>query len=137
MTGCLANWARQLRRTAAAAACLALVAPWAAPAASPPGLLGNWQRADGSTRISITPCGAQFCAVNTWVKNPNGSEKIGDKLIMTLQQAAPEKLAGRAFDVRRQQSYSITVRLNGDSMTTSGCILYGVLCRTSAWNRAS
>jgi uncharacterized protein (DUF2147 family) len=31
--------------------------------------VGNWLRANGTVRIAVNQCGAQFCAVNTWVKS--------------------------------------------------------------------
>lgn len=100
------------------------------------GLTGNWARDDGTTRISIQPCGSNLCAVNTWVKDPNGDEKVGDKLVLTLQPEADSKLQGQAHDVRRQTNYKMTITLNGNTMQTSGCVLLGVVCKSVGWTRA-
>jgi len=98
-------------------------------------LNGNWARDDGSTRIEIAPCGADYCAVNTWVKNPNGKEHVGDRLILTLQPASDAVLKGQAYDVRRKLHFSMTITLQAASMHTSGCVLLGIVCKNASWTR--
>lgn len=99
------------------------------------GLTGNWARDDGAVRTRIAPCGSNLCAVNTWVKDPNGSEKIGDRLVMTLQPESGSKLQGEAYDVRRQAHYKMTITLDGKTMQTSGCVLLGIVCKSVGWTR--
>ncbi len=101
------------------------------------GLTGNWARDDGAVRTRIAPCGSNVCAVNTWVKDPNGKEKVGDQLVMTLQPVAAGKLSGQAYDVRRQAHYKITITLSGNNMQTSGCVLLGIVCKSVGWTRAN
>lgn len=43
--------------------------------ASPPSPIGQWARADGGSKIDLTRCGQEYCAVNIWVRNPNGAGK--------------------------------------------------------------
>lgn len=97
--------------------------------------VGNWSRDDGTTRISISPCGSDLCAVNTWVRDPNGKEKVGDKLVLTMQPSAGPKLQGQAYDVRRQAHYKMTITLSGNTMQTSGCVLLGLVCKSVGWTR--
>jgi uncharacterized protein (DUF2147 family) len=100
------------------------------------GLTGKWARDDGTTRIAISPCGADLCAVNTWVKDPAGSEKVGDKLILTLKPVSSSVLQGQAFDVRRQAHYKVTITLTGGkAMRISGCVLLGIICKDASWTR--
>jgi uncharacterized protein (DUF2147 family) len=99
-------------------------------------LTGNWARNDGAVRMAIVQCGGNFCATNTWVKDPNGSEKVGDELVMTLQPASSSVLQGQAYDVRRKATYKITVTLEGGTgLQTSGCILLGIVCKSAQWTR--
>jgi uncharacterized protein (DUF2147 family) len=98
-------------------------------------LTGNWARDDGSVRMTVSPCGSNLCAVNTWVKDPNGSEKVGDRLVMTLQPESGSKLQGEAYDVRRQAHYKMTITLDGKTMQTSGCVLLGIVCKSVGWTR--
>ncbi|WP_158931621.1 DUF2147 domain-containing protein [Acidisphaera sp. S103] len=103
--------------------------------ASSASLTGNWARQDGATRINIAPCGDAVCAVNTWVRDPKGNEKLGDTLVMTLKPNTPSDLSGRAYDKRRDMSYSMHISLGPSGMETRGCVLFGVLCKTAEWTR--
>ena len=130
---------RSCVRTLCAVPLLLLPLSAAAGVADP--LSGEWSRSDGETRISIAPCGDKVCAVNTWVRDPAGDEKVGDRFVMTvrpLQPAAPAMatLAGQAVDVRRGLAYSVRISLQGESMTTRGCLIEGILCKAMSWVRA-
>ncbi|MDE1905448.1 MAG: DUF2147 domain-containing protein [Rhodospirillales bacterium] len=106
--------------------------------ASTPSPLGQWARADGDTKIDITKCGQDYCAVNIWVRDPNGAEKVGDKLVLTLAPTAnPDILKGPAYDVRRKMHYTMSMTLIGTHMRTKGCVLFGVICKSAQWNRVN
>jgi uncharacterized protein (DUF2147 family) len=105
--------------------------------ASGQGLTGNWARDDGTVRMEILPCGGDYCATNTWVKDPNGDEKVGDKLILKLQPASGSVLQGQAYDVRRKATYKMTITLQGASMQTNGCVLLGIVCKSAGWTRTN
>ncbi len=120
-----------------AAALLIMLVPYVlTPAhADTPGPQGNWSRGDGKARVTIAPCGGDICAVNTWIKPGVKDEKEGDKLVMSVK---PEgaKYVGRAFDPQRNLHYRLTITMNGDSkMTTSGCVLGGLICKSMQWTR--
>ena len=99
------------------------------------GLTGNWVRDNGTVKMAVSQCGDELCAVNTWVKRPKGSEKVGDRIILSLQPVSSSEFQGRAYDVRRQMTYRVTVTLEGASMETSGCVLFGIICRSAGWKR--
>ena len=96
---------------------------------------GEWARDDGVLRTHIAACGSDICAVNSWAKNPQGDEKVGDKLIMTLRQTDRDHWTGSAFDPQRNLTYSMDLSVAGDRMTTRGCMLAGILCRGVGWTR--
>lgn len=125
----------RLRRIACTAATLLAIQTGTA-CAKIPRLAGNWARTDGATRISIAPCGKDFCAKNTWVRNPDGPEKLGDRLILNVHPHGADRLTGQAYDVRRKLSYSMTIKFSGRNMQTSGCVLLGFICKTAHWRRA-
>ena len=112
---------------------LALVA-LAAPA-SADDLKGEWARGDGLVRSRIAPCGASICATNTWTKNPQGDEKVGDRLVMDMHETSHDHWTGSAFDPQRNRTYSMQLSVEGDRMTTRGCVLGGLLCRSVDWTR--
>lgn len=96
---------------------------------------GQWERGDGKARVEIAPCGSDICAVNTWIKPGTPSEKEGDKLVMTVKPTDDGGYTGTAFDPQRDMTYKLTVTMSGDSMTTKGCVLAGVLCKGIDWKR--
>lgn len=95
---------------------------------------GTWARGDGNAKVRISPCGGSLCAVNIWIRNP-GDEKVGDRLVLTVKPTKPGVLEGTAFDPQRNLRFSSRITLNGNSMTTSGCVLGGIICRTVSWTR--
>jgi uncharacterized protein (DUF2147 family) len=110
------------------------VAAWApTPDAAP---IGDWTRQDGGTRISIKPCGTDLCAVNTWVRDPDGGEMPGDRLVLTLSPRSATVLAGQAYDERRAMTYSMRILIGPGEMRTEGCFLFGILCKSAAWTRS-
>lgn len=113
---------------------LSLVVAASANAAGPDPM-GQWARGDGNAKVKIVRCGANLCAINTWIKPGTPSEKAGDKLVMTVQPTGDDTLSGTAFDPQRDMSYKMSLTVSGDSMTTKGCILGGLLCKGVNWTR--
>jgi len=130
----------QTRRVLAATILLAtatgvLVAGADAGAVSGASITGAWSRTDGSLRIAIEACDERFCAVSTWIKDPGNGEAVGDRLVMTLQPRDPVRLAGEAFDEKRGLKYTMLISVGQDAMTTQGCVLAGIVCKTMNWTR--
>ncbi|KQS85798.1 hypothetical protein ASG68_25135 [Rhizobium sp. Leaf453] len=98
-------------------------------------ITGNWARGDGNARVRIAPCGSDICAVNTWIKPGTPKEKEGDKLVMSIMQDADGTYAGTAFDPQRDLTYKLTVKIDGDRMTTRGCVVAGLICKGIDWTR--
>lgn len=96
---------------------------------------GNWARGDGKARVCIAECGKDICATNTWIKPGTAKEKTGDRLVMSINQTADGQYSGTAFDPQRNLTYKISVKVDGDKMTTNGCVLAGLLCRNVGWSR--
>jgi uncharacterized protein (DUF2147 family) len=96
--------------------------------------LGNWSRDDGNAKVRLAPCGAALCATNTWIKDPASSEKVGDRLEMTLRPSGAQSWKGTAYDPQRQKTYDMTMSLKGGKLNTRGCLLT-VLCKNVGWTR--
>ncbi|WP_320198373.1 DUF2147 domain-containing protein [Agrobacterium sp. rho-13.3] len=96
---------------------------------------GQWARGDGNAKVTIAPCGSDTCAVNTWIKPGTPKEKTGDKLVMSIKSTSDGEYAGTAFDPQRDLNYKLTVSVKGDTMTTKGCVLAGILCKGVSWTR--
>lgn len=113
--------------------------PVLASADTTPSISGGWARADGKTRINIAACGIQLCATNTWVRDPDSDESVGDRIILTLAPNGADRgaarLVGTAFDEKRRANYSVQILVSRDQMKTQGCLVSGLLCRSMDWTR--
>mgnify|MGYP000072980528 CR=1 FL=1 len=96
---------------------------------------GTWARGDGVARVKIARCGTNVCATNTWIKPGTPDEKKGDVLVMTVAPASAGQYTGSAFDPQRNMTFKISMSVNGDRMTTKGCVLGGMLCKGVSWSR--
>jgi uncharacterized protein (DUF2147 family) len=96
---------------------------------------GEWARGDGKAKVRIAKCGGDICATNTWIKPGTPDEKAGDVLVMKVQKVSGAQYSGSAFDPQRDRTYKITLDVAGDSMTTTGCVLGGLLCKGVDWTR--
>lgn len=98
---------------------------------------GVWLRDDGNARVRIAPCGSKICATNLWIKDASKGEEIGDRLVMSLDRMSETKLAGTAYDPKRDRSYALTVIVGHNSLITRGCILRGLFCRNVNWEQVN
>lgn len=109
--------------------CLAAMS-FSAMAADPGGI---WFRNDGNAKVKIAPCGEQICATNLWIGDTSKGEEVGDKLIMTLRRQSDTELVGKAYDPKRDRTYSMTLIVGQARLVTRGCILGGLLCKDVSW----
>lgn len=98
-------------------------------------LFGQWRRGDGHVQIRIASCGTALCATNTWVRDDNGREKVGEKLIFKNLTQDREGWVGSAYDPQRNLTVSARLKLVGNRLVSSGCVLGGVICRSVDWTR--
>jgi len=100
-----------------------------------PSPLGVWSRGDGKARVKIDPCGGKLCAVNVWIKPGTQDEKVGDVLELDVAPAGDGKLAGQAWDPQRKMHYRFSMTVGAQDMTTRGCVLAGLICKSMPWTR--
>ncbi len=118
-----------------AAAAAILLAAGASPALADP--TGTWLRDNGNSRVRIAPCGPNFCGTLTWVKDPSGPAKVGQRIFYDMAPAGANAWAGKAFNPEDGKTYSGKLTLSGSTMTTSGCVLGGLICRSVSWSKVN
>lgn len=106
-----------------------------ATASQAAGIDGSWARGDGEARVTIGACGGDICAINTWIKPGTPSEKVGDRLVMTVHPTSDGEYTGTAFDPQRNLTYRLDISATAKAMTTKGCVLGGLVCKTVSWTR--
>ena len=107
----------------------------AVPALADPS--GTWLRDNGASRVKIAPCGSNMCGSIVWVKDTDGPGKVGQRVFYDMAAAGPNKWNGKAFNPEDGKTYSGSMVLNGSSLTTSGCVLGGLICRTVNWSKVN
>ncbi|MCD2178022.1 DUF2147 domain-containing protein [Rhizobium sp. C1] len=115
---------------------LVLMGAGQAFAAEDGSMKGVWSRGDGNAKVRIESCGSALCATNLWIKPGTPSEKVGDKLIMNVTSSGGGKYEGKAQDPQRGLTYNLQVDVKGSSMTTRGCVLAKIVCKSVSWSRA-
>jgi len=116
-------------------AALALLAGIATASAQE--VTGVWQRDTGASRVRFAKCGEALCGTIAWLKDPDGPAKLGQRIFYDMRPNGANKWAGSAFNPEDGKTYSGTMTLAGDTLTTAGCIMGGLICRTVKWTRAN
>ena len=99
------------------------------------GFLGEWARGDGVAHARIAQCGDQLCMTNTRIRNSTEGEKVGDKVIITVEQRTDNKISGVVYDPQRDRSFKVKMTIEGGQMTMSGCVAGGMFCKSMQWTR--
>lgn len=97
--------------------------------------MGAWQRGDGIAKVKVAPCGKVICMTNTYIRSDVTDEKTGERLEFDIKSSGGETLTGTVLDPKTGKSYSTVVTIAGEHMTTKGCILGGVICKSTEWTR--
>jgi uncharacterized protein (DUF2147 family) len=119
-------------RAAAAAAILALAA---VPALADPS--GTWLRDNGNSRVRIAPCGSNYCGTVVWVKDADSPSKVGQRVFFDMAPAGANAWSGKAFNPEDGKTYTGKMTLSGSTLTTSGCVLGGLVCRSVNWRKVN
>ncbi len=98
--------------------------------------MGGWARDDGMVRVNVAPCGKAICMTNVEVK-PGADDKVGERVEFTLAAGGGDRLSGTMFDPKGKSSYPVTISVAGKTMTTRGCALGGIVCKSVGWTRVN
>jgi len=121
------------RSTVAAAG---LLLTFAIPASAQE-VTGTWLRDTGASKVRFAKCGEAVCGTISWLKDASGPAKLGQRIFYDMKPAAGGKWNGSAFNPEDGKTYSGTMSLAGDTLTTAGCVLGGLICRSVKWSRSN
>ncbi len=119
---------------AMAGAGLTLAAPAAVLAQD---VTGTWQRYTGASRVRFAKCGEAMCGTLAWLKDADGPAKVGQRIFYDMKPSGAGKWSGSAFNPEDGKTYSGTMTLSGNTLTTAGCILGGIICRSVKWSKVN
>ncbi len=104
----------------------------AAPAAD---ARGDWLRDNGVSKVRIASCGDALCGSITWLKDPSGPAKVGQRVFYDMKPNGDNVWTGSAFNPEDGKTYSGKMMLSGDHLTTAGCVFGGLICKSVSWSR--
>ncbi len=132
---------KHITQRVAAAAAVVLLGAGIAAAADP--LEGMWRTAaddnGNSGLIKVAPCGAKLCGTLVKSFGPDGkpmqSANIGRQIISETVAKGGGQYTGKVYSPDRGKTYNSKLKLSGDSVAVSGCVL-GICRDGGTWKRA-
>jgi len=98
---------------------------------------GTWLHQTGNARVRISDCGSALCGVISWTKDNSTPARVGQRVFYNMKPSKPNAWAGNAFNPEDGKNYSGTMTLSGNSLTTAGCVLGGLICKSVHWTRVN
>ena len=99
-------------------------------------VLGTWLRDNGALRVRFEPCGAAICGNIVWLKPGSESKaKLGQRLFFDMRPAGANSWTGKAASPDSGSIYSGKMSIEGTTLSTSGCIVGGLICKSANWRR--
>ncbi len=117
---------------------------WAGAALAADPVEGVWQtKPDDNGNfgyVEFKPCGTMLCGVLVQAFDSTGAERasdnIGKQLVWDMVAAGDGSyLDGKIWTPDRDKTYRSTMQVTGDTLSVSGCILGGLICRAQDWTR--
>lgn len=119
-------------RKAAAFAAVAVVSSLSLAAIAHAGSAnGTWKRSNGAHVLAFDCGGGLGLKV---VSSPEPA-KVGKTIMCGAKKTGENKWKGTVLNLDDNQKYSGYVELNGNSLTLSGCVLGGIICKDDTWAR--
>ncbi|WP_322518020.1 DUF2147 domain-containing protein [Rhodopseudomonas palustris] len=99
---------------------------------------GTWLRDTGLSKVKFAPCGGAVCGTLVWLKpGVETPAKVGQKVFFDMKPSGPNAWAGSAFNPEDGKTYTGKMSLAGGTLTTQGCAMGGMICKSSTWTRAN
>jgi uncharacterized protein (DUF2147 family) len=124
--------------------------------ASAADLKGNWLTEQGKATIRIADCGGALCGTIVALKEPTDPETgrpktdknnvdaskrsrpmIGVQIVLGMKPAGSSEWKGQVYNAEDGKTYTGSLMLqNANTIKLQGCILGGIICKSSLWSRA-
>lgn len=105
-------------------------------------LIGTWQTIGDDNgnfgHVQVAPCGSQLCGTLVRSYDANGasitSDNIGRQIISATSPTGGGEYRGRVYSPDRDKTYNSRLKLSGDRLQVSGCVL-GICRDGGTWQR--
>ena len=117
---------------------LAFSAAMAAAPAYADDINGIWLRESGLSKVKFAPCGGALCGNLVWIQSGvDTPAKVGQRLFFNMKPTGPTSWSGSVVNPDDGKTYPGKMSLSGGTLTTEGCALGGMICRSSTWTRSN
>lgn len=125
-----------MKSTILSAALIAALLP--ASVARAADVTGTWLRDSGASHVRFAPCGSALCGTITWLKPGYETKaKVGQRVFFDMKPDGAGGWKGSAFNPEDGQTYAGKMSLSGNTLTTSGCVMGGMICKSVSWTRVN
>jgi uncharacterized protein (DUF2147 family) len=99
-------------------------------------ITGLWLRPDGTAKVKFETCDDSLCGVIVWLK-PGAETKaqIGQRVFFDVKADGAGAWTGKAVSVDGSKTFSGQMAVSGPSLTISGCLIGGFICKSTVWTR--
>ncbi|MHC1551143.1 DUF2147 domain-containing protein [Phyllobacterium sp. K27] len=108
-------------------------------------ITGTYINESGGTKVQVNDCEVGLCGKIVWMKNPVNDVKNPDASkrnrsvvgiqAVSLKSTGPATYAGSLYDTESGKTYSGKAKFSDRDVKLSGCVLGGLICKTSVWQR--
>lgn len=96
----------------------------------------TWQRDSGVSRVRFERCGEAICGSLVWLKpGVETPARLGQKIFFDMKPSGANAWSGSAFNPEDGKTYSGKMTVSGPLLTTEGCIMGGLICKSAVWSR--
>jgi uncharacterized protein (DUF2147 family) len=143
-----------MKRTLAIAATLALLTA-SGSAARAADVAGLWINDQRDTKVRLSHCGNELCGNVAWLGKPNdesgkpktdrhnadtskrGRPLMGVAVLIGMKPDGAERWSGRIYNADDGETYISHVSVGGpDTLNVQGCVLGGLICKSTTWTRS-
>ena len=97
---------------------------------------GTWLRDSGASHVKFAPCGSVLCGTIAWLKpGVETPAKVGQRIFYDMKPNGDNAWSGTAFNPEDGKTYTGKMTLAGNTLTTAGCALGGLICKSTTWTK--
>ncbi len=97
----------------------------------------TWLRDDGSAKIRFNRCEDAVCGSIVWLKPGRDTKaQVGQRVVYDMRPDGADSWSGKASQPGEDKTYSGKMTIAGNTLTLSGCLIGGLLCKSLVWTRA-
>jgi uncharacterized protein (DUF2147 family) len=99
-------------------------------------IFGTWLRDNGAEQVKFEPCGDAICGDIVWLKPGSGlNAKVGKRLFFDMRPSGANSWTGKAASSDTGSIYSGKMSIERSTLSTSGCMVGGLICKSANWTR--